>query len=673
MPRQRAFSPTNYPNAISLSVMVVVLALTAWLVNVTHELNVRQEQREMHGILRNVESNVKQTLDYSRLAARTLIHTIGADGVPQDFDSVAAELVNSQYLDAVQMVPDGVISYQYPLEGHEVVLGYDILNDPAVNAEAREAIERRTMFFAGPFELRQGGMGVVGRIPVFIRDEFWGFSAVIIRLERLLANAGINEGSVAGYSFQLIKVNPNTGAEEAFLPNCCDGQLHAMAYEVTSFPEAGWTFYVYPTDRYRTMYGPVLTGVFGLLLALSLGYTVCRVLDRSENRFQSIFEQAADGIFIADMRGNITMVNPALCEMTGYGSDQLLQMRLRQLMDDDHLALHPLRTDEVANGRSVRTDRVVKRSDSTTFDAEVIARRLKDGHVQGVVRDISEKKRARAILEQEVEKRTRDLNEANLKLESQHRDITDSLRYAKRLQETIIRSGSSVKDVFPYSFVLMRPRDEVSGDFFWVHETEENRMVAVVDCTGHGVPGAMLSMLGVQMLNDVVKTQGITAPQQVLQRMDVLMASLLQKENRMTSFDGMDMIYCCLDKASGVFSWAGAQRPLYLFRNGEMTEIAGSKSAIGGHQGRGPKLFEEQSLAVRPSDCFYLTTDGFQSQFGGKEGKKLNKRNFRELLASVAEQPMDEQYGILSQRLDLWMAKENQVDDILVVGIRLDS
>lgn len=667
------------PTLLGMLVAACIIGLTCWMTSLSYQLNVRTEQRETSSLILGIESNIEQSMDYARLAARTMAHSIDANGIPVAFDSMAAELLGaSPYLDAVQMVPGGVIRYTYPLKGHESVIGYDVLNEPKVNAEAKRAIERKQMYFAGPFELKQGGLAVVGRLPIFIHGEFWGFSAVIIRLDRLLRNAGIDTTGASGYYFQFGKVNPNTGVEEFFLPMHGQGKIRVQAYDFTSFPEGEWRLYVYPTDPMRTVYGALPVAFFGLLLALLSGLVVSRTLYRSENRFSTIFHQAADGIFIAGMDGRFKLVNPAATDMTGYTPEEFSKLTIADIMDRDHLTSTPLKIKEVNNGDSVRTDRIVRRKDGTVFDAEVIVRKLSDGSVQGVVRDITARKRARLALqnhaetlEKEVQERTQALIAANRKLAAQHRDITDSLRYAHRLQEVAIASGDKVAALFPYSFVMLRPKDEVSGDFYWAHETDRFRMVAVVDCTGHGVPGAMLSMLGLQMLNEVVVTQGITSPSEVLQRMDATMTQLLNQGSNDGAFDGMDMLFCLQEKGTNRITFADAQRPMFHVRNGVLTEYASSKFAIGGHAVKGAKVFAEKSITIVSGDCIYLTSDGFQSQFGGELSKKLNKRNFLELLESISAMPMEEQYARLTIFLEQWMKEEAQVDDVLVVGIRL--
>ncbi len=680
MNSSRPLRPILRPAIIGSVVAAFILALTAWMVVLSYRLHVRNEQREARSIIRGVEANIEQSLNYARLAALTIVHSLDEDGVPQNFDSLAMRLLDaSPYLDAVQLVPGGVIRYTYPLKGHESVIGYDILSDPKVSTEARLAIERREMYFAGPFELKQGGLAVVGRMPVFIGHEFWGFSAVIIRLGRLLETAGIDSTGDNGFYYQFSKLNPNTGEEEFFLPKMDSGNQHTVIGDFTSFPEGEWKFYVYPADPWRTLRATLPVALLGVILAVVAAILVSRTLYRSENRFQTIFEQATDGVFISDPDGRFMLVNPAVCSMTGYTEEEFTTLRFTDLLHGTLSAEHPLTTEPMRHGEPVRKEHVLKRKDGSSFDAEINFKLLAGGEVQGVIRDITERKQARLALqnhaetlERLVQERTGQLTEANLKLAAQHRDLTDSLRYAKRVQEAAFLSNQTLKRIFPFSFALLRPRDEVSGDFFWAHETDRHRMVAVVDCTGHGVPGAMLSMLGLQMLNEIVVEQGITSPAEVLQRMDAIVMQLLHQSSAGGVFDGMDVVLCCQDRRSGQLTFAGAQRPLFLWKDASFKEIPGSKFAIGGHVITGTKHFEEHRFEAGSSDRIYLTSDGFQSQFGGAGGKKFNKRNFRQLLESIACLPMEEQYGHISTALDRWMLAEPQVDDILVVGIRLE-
>jgi len=664
---------TQRPLLTALLVGAVILGLSLWGAMLAYNLNIRNEQREIASIIKGIENNVRQTLDYSRLATRVLAHSLNEGNVPAEFDSIAADLLNSSpYIDAVQMVPGGVITNTFPLEGHESVLGYDILNTPELNTEARKAILSKQMYFAGPFNLRQGGMGILGRMPIFYGDDFWGFTAVIIMFDRLMANAGIDTTGAGGYWFQFSKVNPNSGENEYFLRGGERHERKSEVYDFTVFPEGDWKIHVFPTDRWRVLYDPIGILFLGLMLSLLSGFAVHRSLSRSEYLFKAIFEQAADGIFMADMKGRILMANPAMCELIGYDQSELKGRSLQDMLEPGHVAQKPLRTKEMSEGKTLRTERVLRTRSGALLHTEVMARKLRNGMMQGVVRDITEKRRRQAMLEEMVALRTDDLNRANLKLAEQNREVKESILYAKQLQQTVLHDSKALRDKFPYSFVIMQPRDEVSGDFHWSFENEECRILSVVDCTGHGVPGAMLTMIGVQMLNDIVKVQGVRDPGEILSRMDTSIETLLENGINTAGNDGMDAIIIRIDKATGTLAYAGAMRPLFICTNGQVTEYPGTKLSVGGHRVSEPKKFITATIPLQGSVCIYLTTDGIQSQFGGPDGRKFNKPRLRELLTQVSPLPMQDQAVKIKAEIEKWMKDEGQVDDILIVGIRAD-
>ncbi len=191
-----------------------------------------------------VTQNIRQSLDYSQSAAFTLAMGVSSDGISPNIDEYAAQIIdNNTYLDAVQLVPDGVIQYVYPLAGNEPIIGYDILSDTLRNREAYEAIEKRQIVFSGPYELKQGGTGIVGRIPIFIDAEFWGFSAVVIRLETLVRLSGMDISTESPYYYQFSKVNPNTGELEYFLPQRSEYEKNVS--RTTFFPEGSWNLTIY--------------------------------------------------------------------------------------------------------------------------------------------------------------------------------------------------------------------------------------------------------------------------------------------------------------------------------------------------------------------------------------------------------------------------------------------
>lgn len=271
--------------------------------------------------------------------------------------------------------------------------------------------------------------------------------------------------------------------------------------------------------------------------------------------------------------------------------------------------------------------------------------------------------RERKLLAERVTERTLELSQANEQLAARNKDITDSIQYAKRIQFAILPAD------IPYAntFVLFKPKDIVSGDFYWAHQSQGKEFLAVVDCTGHGVPGAFMSVIGHTSLNKIVIEQGCVDPAEILTKLNKeVEMNLHQKENDIVN-DGMDMALICYDPQSKVLEFAGANNPLWLIRNGELTEVKASRYSIGRSTDES-KLFVSHRLEIAPNDSVYLFSDGYADQFGGPEGKKFKIAQLRRLFLEHCHLPMDEQYQKYDEIIETWKGHLEQVDDILVVG-----
>jgi serine phosphatase RsbU (regulator of sigma subunit) len=210
----------------------------------------------------------------------------------------------------------------------------------------------------------------------------------------------------------------------------------------------------------------------------------------------------------------------------------------------------------------------------------------------------------------------------------------------------------------------------VSGDFYWYDKQGPITMMAAADCTGHGVPGALMSMLGNDKLHYAVNSR-ITDPGEILAFVNAgVKTTLKQNEEQKKSQDGMDIALCCFDLSKNILRYAGANRPLWLIRNGKLTEYKPTKSAIGGYTETTQK-FETHEIALEKGDALYIATDGFADQFGGDKGKKLMTKNLKDLLLSLQHIPIQDQEKILDEKLKQWQGTFEQVDDILVIGIRI--
>ncbi len=286
-----------------------------------------------------------------------------------------------------------------------------------------------------------------------------------------------------------------------------------------------------------------------------------------------------------------------------------------------------------------------------------------------IMRKESEQAQEKAMLQLEtkVKERTQQLNEQKLLVEEQNQEIKDSITYAKRIQEAILPNSNAVKETFPDSFVLYQPKDIVAGDFYWMERSDELINFAVADCTGHGVPGAMVSIVCHNALNRSVREYNCTEPAAILDNTRKLVIDSLSK-NKMDVKDGMDISLISYDPKKMNILFAGANNGLYLIRNNELTNYKSDRQPIGVFEDQKP--FNQQKIDLQKGDIIYLYTDGFADQFGGEKGKKLKTSNFKKLLIEIHQLPMNEQKEKLHQSFENWRNEIEQIDDLCIAGIR---
>ena len=267
-------------------------------------------------------------------------------------------------------------------------------------------------------------------------------------------------------------------------------------------------------------------------------------------------------------------------------------------------------------------------------------------------------------LENKVNERTKELAEKN-------KDITSSIQYAKRIQEAILPAKELIYASLKKSFILYKPKDIVSGDFYWYGEKDELKIIAAVDCTGHGVPGAFMSMIGHNLLNQIVSEKGNYDPGKILVELHKGVQSAL-KQNQSDNNDGMDVSIVAINILTNEIRWAGAFRSLVVVtKSGELEKIEGNKYPIGGSQLNSEREFTTHVKQLQESDTMYLFSDGFADQFGGEKGKKFMVKKFHQDLLSIHHLNMDEQKNRLEKYFNDWKGNYEQVDDVLVIGIKV--
>lgn len=276
-----------------------------------------------------------------------------------------------------------------------------------------------------------------------------------------------------------------------------------------------------------------------------------------------------------------------------------------------------------------------------------------------------------SLQNEKIKRQNRIIEKAHSILEGKSKDITESIMYAQRIQQAILPMEEEIEKIFPESFIFYKPRDIVSGDFYWFSRVDNFYVLAVADCTGHGVPGAFMSMIGNDMLNQVVYDAGISNPAKALELMDKKISKALTKSKAYpNNKDGMDMAMAVISEKRDFLRYSGANRPLYIVRNGGMLEFKPASRTLGIIAGNN-ELFQLHDIPLQKGDAIYLFTDGFADQFGGEKNKKFMIKRFKEMLISISAHRMPEQKQIIEKRLDEWKGKQKQVDDICVIGLRV--
>jgi serine phosphatase RsbU (regulator of sigma subunit) len=257
-----------------------------------------------------------------------------------------------------------------------------------------------------------------------------------------------------------------------------------------------------------------------------------------------------------------------------------------------------------------------------------------------------------------------------VELEAKDKNLTDSLIYAQRIQEALLPSETYFKQFFADSFIFFKPKDIVSGDFYWVEQKGDKIFIVAADCTGHGVPGALMSMIGHEIIEKTINEDGIEVPSQVLAVLNKGLEKTFSREKNIGNIirDGMDVALCIIERKRRKLSFAGAFLPLYLIRKGSLTEIKGDKLIIGMNtEGKG---YTDHEVDLLDDDVVFMFSDGYVDQFGGAENKKFMYRRFRFLLLNIHLYPFNDQKSILEENFRNWMGRNVQVDDIMVLGFK---
>lgn len=285
--------------------------------------------------------------------------------------------------------------------------------------------------------------------------------------------------------------------------------------------------------------------------------------------------------------------------------------------------------------------------------------------------------REKRNLETKVKERTREIEDAKVEIEAQrdriadqNKGITDSIHYARRIQHAVLPGQLTLEKYLPEHFIFFKPRDIVSGDFYWVEQKNDRVILCAADCTGHGVPGAFMSLLGLTFLNEIVNKDEILKASDILDRLrSYIINAMSHKDSQ--AMDGMDIALVVFDRQLNILEYSGAYNPLVMIRDGEVIEYKADKMPVGNHVIE-ERPFTNHRIQLNKGDVFYLFSDGFPDQFGGEKGGKYKARPFKQLLQRISSETMENQQNMLDKELKDWMKDEEQVDDIIVIGIRYD-
>lgn len=415
------------PYIAGIVVFVSLLLFVGFVLTLRYKILEENRRREMSNIINVVHQNFEQVLKNSYTTTITLAMSINDQGVPDDFYQIAPQLLKSNdCIDAVQMVPGGIIKYIYPLKGNEAALGFDILNSPNLKQGALKSIQTKLIYFAGPLELRQGGMGVVGRLPVFKENKFWGFSAVMIRMQTLLKATGIESIDDSKYYFQFSKVNPYTNEEEFFLSNKDD--FSEKYYQTVTIPDGDWKLYLIARDKNALLKQLLTSTLFGFLFSLICGLWVISLVKkpaelelkilkqtekilRREQEFKTLFDQAPVGIVrLETTTGKFIDLNDAFCKIVGYGAEELKNLNFQNITHEDDIE-NDLKNIELIKKGDINslevTKRYIHKSGRTVWVTLIVSKIWrKDENVINhitIVEDITERRRAEEELKQSFE------------------------------------------------------------------------------------------------------------------------------------------------------------------------------------------------------------------------------------------------------------------------------
>ncbi len=378
---------------------------------------------------------------------------------------------------------------------------------------------------------------------------------------------------------------------------------------------------------------------------------------RMRSKMQALSENSPDLITRLENEA-ISYINPVIESYTGQKPSLFLNKKMQETEIDKAIIDGWLRVLEEVNA----TNKTV--ATEMDFPSELGQRVMQ----VNAIPEFDENSKLESVLVVSHDITERKMIE--LEIQNKNKKITESINYAKRIQTAILPNNRVINKTLPDSFILYKPRDVVSGDFPWYMQVKDDIFIAAVDCTGHGVPGALLSLIGYFLLNDIVRSRKITEPGIILDLLDEGVTKTLRQDEDSTTKDGMDIALCKINMNTREVEYAGAHRPLYAMKNGAMEEVKGNKFPIGGGIYKNQTNFTNTKLTLAAGDSIYFSSDGFPDQFGGPEGRKFGPKKVRDVIERVHKMPMDDAHKIFDEEWENWRGEHKQTDDVLLIGIK---
>jgi PAS domain S-box-containing protein len=380
---------------------------------------------------------------------------------------------------------------------------------------------------------------------------------------------------------------------------------------------------------------------------------------RMRGQMQALSENSPDLITRFNKEGKVFYINPIIESYTGLSKDEFISKSLDEVGLNESVvkSWSAILRDVLTNKEKIATEMDFP---SVMGDRVMQINAIPEYNEQNLIESV-------LVVSHDIT----DRKQIEIEIQSKSKKITESINYAKRIQGAILPNNAIIKGIFPQSFILYKPKDVVSGDFPWFLQRGDDMYIAAVDCTGHGVPGALISLIGYFLLNNIVNNKEVMVPGEILDLLDKGVTETLRQDSEDSSTrDGMDIALCKINLKTNTLQYAGAHRPLYYLHGGELTEVKGDKFPIGGGQYKSRTNFTTNTLSLSSGDAVYFCSDGFPDQFGGPDNRKFSPKRIREIIIENAQSDIDTVNRVFDQEFEAWKGNEKQTDDVLMIGIK---